>query len=320
MEYAVILHNYEKNKRTIPEFVSSYDNFKELLKINYQKVRHIENISPSDLRKGSEYPCNEKYIIYNENEMLATLYIKKKKDNQLLQWKHHYELEIISKWELARFELKEKTTFETTKKSHSHNQITNFKITGLSQGAMFVIYKNLSFIDKFHSFVNRVEDRITDFTKKTFNKIIITKNSNFEKELECLDNCIICNKYSPELIDDKRNNNNNNNNNNIIVVDVNCISEENIAHFIDLINDFEPNKMCIIVLVNEDSYFLKYLSLAEHIMVTKDVSDNALKLVFKQNKLRDLETFYKFSLCVKQVMDQVGKIVITRGNKDMKWL
>jgi hypothetical protein len=313
MEYAVILHNYEKNTRTIPEFVSSYDNFKELLKINYQKVRHIENISLSNLRKGSEYPCNEKYIIYNKNEMLATLYIKKKKDNPLLQWKHHYELEIISKWELARFELKEKQTFEKTK-SHSHNQITNFKITGLSQGSMFIIYKHLSFIDKFHLFLNRVEDRITDFTKKEFNKIIITNNTNFVKELECLDNCIICDKYSSEIIDDKRNNNN------IIIVDVNCISEDNIAHFIDLINDFEPNKMCIIVLVNEDSHFLKYLSLAEHIMVTKDVSDNALKLVFKQNKLRDLETFYKFSLCVKQVMDQVGQIVITRGNKDMKWL
>jgi hypothetical protein len=321
MEYAVILHNYEKNTRTIPNFVSSFDNFIELMKINYQKIRHINDISCDNLRKGTEYPSNEKYIIYNSTEFNAILYYKKQK-------KYNYCLDIICKWELAKFDIKnnnfhDESLYKNKNQSqnqsqsqnqNNHNQITNFKLTGLTQGVMFIIYKNDSFFDNFNNFINKVDDRISDFTKRKFNKIIISNNNKLKNEGN--DNLY----YWYDWYEEYTQNVINENINNIIIIDTNCVKQYDIAHFIDIINNFEPNKMCLIVLIQEESSFIEYIQYFEHIMLTKNVSDSILKLVFKLQKLRDLDIFPKFSLCVKQVINQVGQIVITRGNKDMTWI
>ena len=177
---------------------------------------------------------------------------------------------------------------------------------------MFILYKDQSttFIQKLPLFVNRIDDRLSDFTKKTFKKIIIINDISLEFD----GNYTIMNNYISDEIDKIKEEEN------IIIVDVNCVSDENLDHFIEQINDFKPNKTCIVVLINETSPFVKNLNMADHIMLTKDVSDNILGMVFKQHKLRDLETFSKFCICVKQVRNQVGQIVITKGNKDMKWL
>ena len=329
MEYAVILHNYNRNIRTIPEFVASFADFKELLKLTYSKIRHLENISVKALQKGSEYPVDDDYIIYNNFDMSATLYKKTQKDGYIMQWKPKYQLTIISRWELAKFDIKndvkndvknDKSRISTNsisnknQKSSSHNQITNFKITELSQGPMFILYKDDStdFIKNIPLFINRIDNRLSDFTKKTFRKVIIMNDIN----LECDGSYIMMNTYLPDEIDKIGDSEK------IIIIDTNCISDNNnnTNHFTDILNNFKPNKTCIIVLVDEKSSFIKNINMAEHIMITKDVSDYVLEFVYKQNKFRDLETFSKFCLCVKQVRNQVGQIVITKGNRDLKWL
>ena len=169
---------------------------------------------------------------------------------------------------------------EKKQKSSNHNQITNFKITELSQGPMFILYKDQSttFIQKLPLFVNRIDDRLSDFTQKSFKKIIIINDINLEFD----GNYTIMNNYISDEIDKIKEEEN------IIIVDINCVSDENLDHFIEQINDFKPNKTCIVVLINETSPFVKNLNMADHIMLTKDVSDNILGMDFKQHKLRDL--------------------------------
>ena len=334
MTFAVVLKNYEQNKKSIPTMVSSFEEFKALLQNekSYSRIRHIERTTPRKIRKGSEYPSNEKYILYDEIELCATLFIKRKLSS-MLSLKSKYELEKISKWQLVKFSLRDSSSHKEKdgkqsqnqkSNSHNHNQITTFRITELSQGPMFVIYKgkkeSSSFLEKMPLFMDRVEDQLSDFTNKDYEKIIVwDTNVDFDSK------CRIYPEFSPEILmksessGDSNDSDDENITNKIMLIDVDAVPMKYMAHFMDIINDFRPNKTCIVVMIREDNEFIKNIDMADHIMITEEVSDPVLKLIYKQNELRDLKTFSKFSFCVKQVMSQVGQIIISKGKKDMKW-
>lgn len=327
MTFAVVLKNYAQNKKSIPTMVSSFEEFKARLQNekSYNRIRHIERTTPRKIRKGSEYPSNEKYILYDEIELCATLYIKRKVSS-MLSLKSKYELEKISKWQLVKFSLKDSSSHKEkdgkqikNQKSNSrgHNQITTFRITELSQGPMFIIYKGKKesslFLEKMPLFMDRVEDQLSDFTNKDYEKIIV-----WDTDVDFDSKCRVYPEFSPDVLT-RSEGDDENITNKIMLIDVDSVPMKYMAYFIDMINDFQPNETCIVVMIKEDNEFIKNIDMADHIMITEEVSDPILKLIYKQNKLRDLETFPNFSSCVKQVMSQVGQIIISRGKKDMKW-